>query len=223
MKITAQIAALNEEESLPAVIKEMPGIVSEILVVDGHSIDKTREIAESMGARVILQPKKKGFGDAHRFGFENASGDVVVIVNADWCQNPADIPRMIQKIEEGYDMVLGSRYLPGAKSDDDTIVRFIGNKIFTFLTNFLFGSKFSDSLYFFLAVKKDKVLNLNLEADDFSFCIELLVKAHQSGFKICDIPCVERPRFAGKSKVNALIDGSKILLQMIKWRLNNRD
>jgi len=220
MKITAQIAALNEEESLPLVFKEMPvGIIDEVLVIDGHSTDRTREVAEAMGARVLLQPKKKGFGDAHKFGFKNARGEVIVIINADGSMNPAEIPSLVKKIEEGYDLVLGSRYLPGGSSEDDTIIRFIGNKIFTFLTNLLFRAHFSDSLYFFIAGRRDKLLSLDLRSDDFALCIELIVKARRAGFKICDVPCRERRRFAGKSKVNAFKDGFKILWQMIKWAL----
>jgi len=218
MKITIQIPTLNEEECISRLIKEIPeGVADEILVVDAHSTDKTVEIAKSLGARVILQPLKRGFGDAHKFGFKNAIGDVVVILNADGSQDPKDIPRMIEKIKQGNDLALCSRYLPSSSTDDDTLVRFVGNKFFTFFTNLLYHTKFSDSLYFFFAVRKDKVLNLDLKSDDFAICIELLVKAHKAGFKIAEIPCIERKRFAGKSKVNALIDGSKILWQMLKW------
>lgn len=219
-KITVQIPTLNEEKCLEYAIKDIPrDIVDEILIIDGHSTDRTKEIAERMGCNFLLQPKKRGYGDAMKFGFKNATGDVIIDIDADGSYEPKDILRLLDKMQEGnYDMVLGSRYCSGARSDDDTFIRKSGNKIFTFLTNLLFGSHFTDSLFLFMAVKKDKLLQLDLKSDDFALCIEIIVKAHQAGFKIAEIPCVERPRFADESRVNAFTDGLKIIWQMFKWR-----
>ena len=148
MKVSVLIPTLNEEKCIAYVIKDIPrDIVDEVLVVDGHSTDKTREIAQSMGARVLLQPNKRGYGDAMKFGFKNAVGDVIIDIDADGSYEPKDIARLLKKLAEGYDMVLGSRYLPGAGSEDDTLIRYIGNKFFTFLTNFIYKTKISDSLY----------------------------------------------------------------------------
>jgi glycosyltransferase involved in cell wall biosynthesis len=218
MKVSVIIPTLNEEKSLPHVIKEIPkDIVGEILIIDGHSTDKTRKVAESLGCRVLLQPKKKGFGDALRFGFKEASGDVIISMDADGSHDPKDILKLINNLKEGYDLVLGSRYMAGGRSDDDTMIRHIGNMIFTFLTNLFYRSHFSDSLYLFEAVRRDKLLSLRLESDDFALCIEILAKAHKAGFRIAEIPCIEKPRIADKSRVNAFRDGLKILYQMLKW------
>ena len=217
MKITALIAALNEEKSIAQVIKNIPqGAVDEILVVDGHSKDRTVQIAESLGCRVLIQPGK-GFGDGYRHGFENASGDIIATLDADYSQDPRDIPRLVAKLDEGYDIVLGSRYMKGASTEDDTFIRGLGNKIFTFLTNLLYGMKLSDSLYFFVAAKKSVFNSLDLKADDFSLCIEFLAKARKAGYKIGEVPCHESPRFADESRVNALVDGFRILWQMLWW------
>jgi len=217
MKVTLQIPTLNEAESLPRVLEQVPRqAVDEILVVDGHSSDKTREIAESLGCRVILQPDK-GYGNAMKFGFSKAIGDIIISMDADGSPNPQEIPKLLAKINQGYDLVLGSRYLPGGGSQDDTFIRRFGNKIFTWFTNLRHGSNFSDSLYLFAAMKKEMLLNLDLKSEDFALCIEILVKAHKQRYKIGEVPCFERARFASDSRVNALIDGIKILWQLLWW------
>ncbi|MFH0852559.1 MAG: glycosyltransferase family 2 protein [bacterium] len=217
MKITALIAALNEEKCIAQTIKNIPrDSVDEILVVDGHSKDRTAQIAESLGCRVLVQPGK-GFGDGYRHGFKNASGDIVVTLDADYSQNPKDIPRLVAKLAEGYDIAMGSRYMPGAGTEDDTFIRSIGNKIFTFLTNLFYGTKVSDSLYFFVAAKKEVFNSLDLKADDFSLCIEFLAKAKKAGYKFGEVPCFEKARYADVSRVNAFKDGLKIFWKMFKW------
>ncbi len=217
MKVTVQIPTYNEEGSLAHTIKRIPqGAADEILVIDGHSTDKTVEIAKSLGCRVIIQPGK-GYGDAQLFGFKQAEGDIIISMDADGSPDPADIPKLVAKIEEGYDLALGSRYMSDARSEDDTFIRYAGNKIFTFLTNLIHGMKITDSLYFFAAMKKDMVNKLDLKSKDFALCIEVPVKAHKAGYKIGEVACVEGKRFADESRVNAFNDGLKILWQLIWW------
>jgi len=216
-KITLVIPALNEVESLPRLLKEIPqGIVDEVLVSDGHSTDGTRELVKSMGFRAVEQ-EGKGFGAGIKSGVKAASGDIFVLMDADGSQNPQDIARLLKKLEEGYDIGWGSRYLTKEGSKDDTIVRLIGNRFFTFLTNHLKRTKISDSLYFFFAMRKEDFLKLNLTANDFSICIELPIRARRAGLTIGEVPCLERARFASVSRVNALKDGIKILWQMLWW------
>lgn len=217
MKITLLIPALNEANSIEKTIREIPKeFVDEILVIDGNSVDDTVAIAKSLGCRVLLQPGK-GFGDALRFGFKNAGGDVIVVMDADGSPDPKEIPLLRAKMEEGYDLVLGSRYLSGTKTEDDTIIRFIGNKLFTFMTNLIHGTKMTDCLYFFAMAKKDLFNSFEYKSNDFAFCLEVPVRIHKAGYKIGEVSCHERPRFADDSRVNALVDGYKIFKQMIFW------
>lgn len=217
MRVTLLIPALNEGKSIGQTIKQIPrDAVDEILVVDGNSADNTVEVVRSLGCRAILQPGK-GFGDALAHGFKNASGDIIVIMDADGSPDPQEIPQLLAKLNEGYDMVLGSRYLAGTKTKDDTLLRFMGNKLFTFLTNLIHGTKMTDCLYFFAAIKKDILNSLEFKSKDFAFCLEVPVKIHKAGYKIGEIACHERARFADDSRVNALTDGAKILWQMLWW------
>ena len=216
MKTSIIILALNEVESIGKVLEEIPkDVADEVMVSDGHSTDGTQELVRKMGYKVIEQ-KGKGFGMGVVSGIEGAKGDVVIILNADGSQNPKDIPHLLEKIREGYDLVLASRYLPGAGSDDDTLLHYLGNKIFTWICNTIYRTNISDSLYFFFAAKKEIFEKFELKSPNSGCCVELLIKAHKAGSKIAEIPSFEKKRIAGKAKINAFINGSQILFTLLK-------
>lgn len=183
--------------------------VDEVLVADGGSTDGTQELVKKLGYQIVTQ-EKKGFGAAIASGISHAKGDVIVVLNADGSMDPKDIPRLLEKIDQGYDLVLSSRYLPGAGSEDDTFIHFIGNKIFTFLCNMLYGVNVSDILYFFLAARKEIFKKIKPTCLHAGYCVEVPIKARQAGFKIGEIPSFEKKRTAGKAKVNAFTAGFKI-------------
>ena len=211
------IPTLNEEQTIGRVLAQVPqGVVDEVLVIDGHSTDATREMALKMGAKVILQEGGKGYGRAAMTGIKYAAGDIIVFLTADLSQNPQDIPKLLAKLNEGYALVMASRYIKGGGSSDDTFLHYIGNKFFTFLCNFLHGSRFSDSLYFFLAAKKEVFEKANAISPGFEYCIEFPIKAHKAGFKIAQIPSFEKKRLAGEAKVRSFRHGWKILLKILK-------
>ena len=220
MKISLIIPTQNEAGAIGQVLKELPKrCVDEIIVVDGHSTDQTTREAKTLLRpkidQLILQ-KSSGFGRAVLQGLGRAKGDVLIIMNGDGSHDPKDIPLLIKKITEGYDYVLASRYAPGGKSEDDTQVTFLGNKIFTWLTNFVHGTCVFDSLYFFTAITRKGFKKLQLTSPGFELCIETLIKAHRAGLIFGEVPVIERPRLAGKTKVNALRDGFKILKMILK-------
>lgn len=206
---------MNEAGAIGRVLKEVPkNIVNEIIVIDGHSSDNTAQEAQAELRRkkdkFILQ-KKKGFGNALLEAFKKASGDVIIIMDGDGSQNPKDIPSFLKKIKEGYTYVMGSRYGRGGRSDDDTIIRLIGNRALTFLTNLVHHTKVSDSLYLFIAVKHRDLEKLKLSSPGIEICVEIPIKAHRAGLKFTEIPVIERARYAGESKVNAFWSGLSIL------------
>ena len=138
------------------------------------------------------------------------------MLNADGSQNPKDIPKLLDKLNEGYDLVLASRYLPGGGSEEDTFIHLIGNKIFTFLCNMLYKVNVSDALYFFLAAKKEIFEKVKTNCPHVGYCVELPIKTRLAGFKIGEIPSFEKKRTAGKAKVRALSSGFKILMTLLK-------
>ena len=216
MRVSLVIPTKNEAGALEKTIKEIPqGCVDEIIVSDGHSTDGTLDIAVKLGCKAITQ-EGKGYGLGILSGVKIATGDVIVIMDGDGSQIPADIPRLLEKIKEGYDIGWGSRYLGGGKSLDDTWLRYFGNQLFTFLIRFIHGLKITDILYMFPAFKKEIFDKVSLQFSDFRFGIELPVKAHKAGFKFGEVACVERKRMTGETKVKDLADGYKIFKAILK-------
>ncbi len=212
-KTTLIIPALNEEGCIGKTIKEVPrDYVDEIIVVDGHSTDNTgQEARNALGPNdQFIEQKREKFGGAIYDGLDLANGDIVIIMDADGSQNPADIPKLLEKYSD-HTLVLASRYAQGGRSDDDTLVRWFGNRLFTKLTNLAHRMHVTDSLYLFCAISRGNFKKLGLQSHDYGICIEFLVKAKRAGLSFVEVPTVERPRISGKSKVNALRDGWKIL------------
>lgn len=226
MKVSLIIPTKDESGVIGSVLKEVPrNIIDEIIVIDGHSTDTTGEEAKAQlrpGEDKFILQKKKGFGSALLQAFKIAKGDVVVIMNADGSHNPKDIPALLKKIGQGYEYVMASRYMKEGRSDDDTIVRFIGNRTLTFLTNLFYGVNVTDSLFFYTAITRKGLNKLHFSSPGFEFCIEMLIKANKDGLKFAEVPVIERRRFSGKSKVNALSAGWKILMVILREKLVNR-
>jgi len=218
VKTSLVIPTLNEASCIEKTLSEVPkGVVDEIIIVDGHSEDNTADIVRRLGYKVIMQ-ETKGYGGAFTEGVNASTGDIVVLMDADGSHNPADIPVLVEKVKEGYDYVMAVRYAPGHRSEDDTIIRHIGNMFFTFLVNLIHKVFISDALYLYTAIRKDKFPLIAPRSHGFEYCIEILIRAHKAGLKIAQIPSVERLRMGGKSKVNAFLDGLKILKVIIFLR-----
>ena len=117
LKASIIIPTLNEVETIEKILTSIPKEerIEEVLVVDGHSTDGTIDIVKRLGFPLVFQ-EKKGFGSAIATGIKESKGEVIIILNADNSHDPNDIPKLLDKIEEGYDMVMASRYLPGAGS-----------------------------------------------------------------------------------------------------------
>jgi glycosyltransferase involved in cell wall biosynthesis len=219
MKVTAVIPTWNEAGCIARMIGEIPrDVVSEIIVVDGHSPDGTADIVKKIDGVTLLMQEGKGFGAAIAQGFRAATGDAIIVLDGDGSHNPADIPKLVEKVAEGYDYVMAARYRPGSRSEDDTFVRYFGNMFFTFLVNVLYKTNVSDSLYLFTCIRRTALEKITLRSRGFEFCIELLVKAHKAGLKIAEVPSSERSRFSGASKVNAFRHGFVILLEILRAR-----
>lgn len=214
MRASVIIPTWNEAGAIGRVLRQIPKhIIDEIVVIDAHSQDDTAKEAKAelrAGKDKFMLQKKKGFGNALQEALKKVSGDAVIILNGDGSQNPKDIPSLLEKIKQGYDYVMATRYAKGGRSDDDTKIRFIGNRIFTFITNLIHGTNVSDSLYFFTAISRNGLKKIHPKSPGFEFCIEILIRAHKAGLKFAEVPVVESTSFS-KSKVNAFLVGLKIL------------
>ena len=166
---------------------------------------------------VFLDQKGKGFGNALIHGINICKTKYFCIFNADGSFNPKEISAMLNKlVVENLDVVFASRYQKDSGSEDDTLVTLVGNFFFTALGKILFSLPITDILYTFVIGKTNKINDLKLSQNDFSFCVELPIKAQKNKLKIASISAHERSRIAGKKKVNAFKDGFLILIHMIK-------
>ena len=214
--LTIVIPAKNEAESLPTVLDQVVNKDFEIFVVLEKTDSETIKSIENKNCKIIYQTKK-GFGNALIEGISQTKTDYFCIFNADGSMEINEIDVMLKKISNNnYDLIFASRYEKGAKSDDDTFITLIGNKIFTLIGKIFFSLPITDILYTFVLGKTNKVNKLNLTQNDFRFCVELPIKAKKNKYFLTTIVSHEKSRIAGKKKVNAFKDGFLILKEMIK-------
>ena len=219
--ITLIIPAKYEKESLPSVLLELNKFSFNIIVVLEPTDHETIDSIKDFDCTVIHQINK-GYGDALILGIKSVKTEYFCIFNADGSFNPIEISGMYSSlIDKEGDIIFGSRYEKNATSEDDTIVTKIGNFIFTKLGKILFKLPITDILYTFVLGKTKMILDLNLQSQDFAFCVELPIKAQKKNYKIFSTPAHERARIAGKKKVNAVRDGLYILKKMIFMFLKN--
>ena len=214
--LTLIIPAKNEKESLPIVLDELKKYNLKIIIVlEKEDLDTINSIKEYNCE--ILYQINKGYGDAILQGIKSVKTNFFCIFNADGSFNPIELENMYDHAIKGNaDFIFGSRYMDGALSEDDTIITFIGNKIFTFMGKIFFFLPISDILYTFVLGNTQKANALQLKERNFSLCVELPIIAKKSKYKLISVPSHERLRIAGKKKVNAFKDGLLILLSMIK-------
>jgi len=219
--ITLIIPAKYEKESLPSVLLELKKFPFNIIVILEPTDHETIDSIKNFDCTIIHQTNK-GYGDALILGIKSVKTEYFCIFNADGSFNPIEISGMYSSLKdkEG-DIIFGSRYEKNATSEDDTLVTKVGNFIFTKLGKILFKLPITDILYTFVLGKTKMTLDLNLQSQDFAFCVELPIKAQRKNYKIFSTPAHERARIAGKKKVNAIRDGLYILKKMIFMFLKN--
>ncbi len=219
--LTLIIPAKNERESLPKVLDELEVFDFKKNIILESSDKFTIEAIKNYNCSIIFQDSQ-GYGDALKKGIETVETEYFCIFNADGSFNPKELDLMIGKLKnDNYDFIFASRYEKNCGSDDDTLITFIGNHIFTFLGKIFFKLETTDILYTFVMAKTSCAKKLELLANDFSFCVELPIKAKRANFKIGTSKSFERARIAGKKKVNAFKDGLKILFSMINLFFRN--
>jgi glycosyltransferase involved in cell wall biosynthesis len=209
-KITLFIRTLNEIDGMKVI---MPRVkkqwVDEILVLDGGSTDGTIEYAKSRGYRVVMQ-KSKGITNAYCEVLKIAKGELIVAFSPDGNSLPEVIPQLVKKINEGYDMVIASRYKESATSDDDDPVTAFGNWMFTTIINIAFGGHYTDTLVMFRAFKKDIVKKLHVNVPRAGMEPILSIRCAKEKLRVTEIPANEPKRIGGKRKMSPLLNGIDI-------------
>jgi glycosyltransferase involved in cell wall biosynthesis len=222
-KISVIIPALNEEDSIGQVLNDIPGeIVEEVIVVDNGSSDNTVNVANSLGASVILEPLK-GYGAACLRGISTLKQDtdIVVFLDADYSDYPQDLHTVVKPIVTGKaEMVIGSR-MSGTREKGALLPQAIfGNKLATFLIRLFWGFKYTD-LGPFRAIKYKDLIALNMLDKNFGWTVEMQIKALKKGLRIIEVPVRYRKRI-GKSKITGTLSGTvragiKIIYTIFKY------
>lgn len=225
-KISVIIPALNEEEGIEKTLRSIPveelkkeGYDVEIIVVDGGSQDRTREIAESLGAKVIVE-QRRGYGRAYKTGFKHASGDIIITGDADGTYPFELIPKLVRILEENQLEFINTNRFAHMEKGSMSLLHKIGNKILTWTLRVLFKIRIEDSQSGMWVFKRDLLKRLNLTGDGMEFSEEIKIEAFTKGRAIeVDIPYKKR---LGEKKLNSFKDGVRNLMFLFKkwweWR-----
>ena len=203
--ISIIIPAKDEEGSIAEVIERCKKYSDDIIVIDGHSMDGTREICERMGVKVYLD-NGKGKGDAIRMGISLARKAILVFIDADLSHSPDDIPALVQPILDGRaDHVTASRMKGGSDElhgDIGKFIRMVGSDIITIGINYRFGVRLTDSQNGFRAIRRDVAAALDLKENITTIEQEMIIKTLKRGYRITEVPAHEYARKFGSSKIN---------------------
>ena len=208
MRVSVVIPTRNEADAIAHVLADLPSdLVTEVIVIDNSSTDGTAEIAARMGARVISEPRR-GYGQACLTGLASASSpDVVVFLDGDYSDRPAELPRLLSPLSEGRaDITLGSRLAEPASADALAWHAALGNRLAAGLITRLYGLKISD-LGPFRAARADVLEALCLEEKTYGWAVEMILKGAVQGFRVVEVPVSYHPRI-GKSKISGTLRGT---------------
>ena len=182
--VSVVIPALNEAENLPHVLPLIPNWIDEVILVDGHSHDGTAEVACQLLPDIrIVQQSGRGKGNALRSGFNAATGDIIVMLDADGSTDPGEIPVFVNALLTGADFAKGSRFAQGGGTADMPLYRKFGNMCFVLLVRVLFGGSYSDLCYGYNAFWADVLPVLNLDSSGFE--IETMMNVRALRARLC--------------------------------------
>jgi glycosyltransferase involved in cell wall biosynthesis len=217
--VSVVIPAMNEARNLEHVFGTIPGWVSEIVLVDGHSSDDTVAVALALHPAVqIVRQQGAGKGDALQAGFAAAKGEIIVMMDADGSTDGGEILRFVGALVTGADFAKGSRFASGGGSDDITFSRRLGNKILSALVNRFFGTRYTDLCYGYNAFWAKHLSKLDLNCDGFEIETVMNVRAAKAGLAIQEIPSYEHLRLHGMSNLNVIRDGIRIAKFIVRER-----
>ena len=214
--LTLIIPAKNEAECLPIILNELKKYNYKIDIVLHATDIGTIQAIKKYDVNIVYQ-ENFGYGDALIHGIKQCKTEYFCIFNADGSFNPVEINKMYEALQaKKLDFIFASIYQASSGSEDDTIITLVGNYIFTNIGKIFFRLNISDILYTFIIGKTKQANILDLKQKDFSFCVELPIKAKRMKMKLGCINSYERMRIAGKKKVNAFKDGFLILKHMVR-------
>jgi glycosyltransferase involved in cell wall biosynthesis len=219
-RVSVVVPALNEEPNLPFVLPMIGQWVDEVILVDGYSTDFTTEVALTLRPEIkIVHQEGRGKGAALRSGFAAASGDIIVMLDADGSTDPREIPAFVGALAAGADFVKGTRFTQGAGTADMSLLRRLGNRGLVFVVRLLFGGRLSDLCYGYIAFWKRVLPQLDLDSDGFAIETQMSVRALATGLKVAEVPSFEFRRIHGKSNLRTIPDGWSVLMTILREKM----
>jgi glycosyltransferase involved in cell wall biosynthesis len=223
--VSIVIPAKNEALNLPHVFEALDTERYEVILVDGNSTDDTVEVARRLCPDItVVGQTRKGKGNALACGFAQASGDFIVMLDADGSTDPAEIPRFVEALKQGADFAKGSRFMPGAGSSDISRLRQLGNYFLNKIVNVIYGTRYTDLCYGYNAFRRECLSVIDLEVGEHSiepgamlwgdgFEVETLINVRiaKAGLVVAEVPSFEHSRHFGSSNLNAFSDGMRVL------------
>ena len=219
LKKTLVLYTMNEIQGIKSMFDKIPiNIFDQFIVMDNHSDDGTIEFLEEHGVRVIQQ-KKPGRTNALIEAVGHAIGDIIINLSSDGNEKPEDIPKLLEKFDEGYEMVVASRFLPDSKvdvGDDKLRIRVFGNKLCTYLVNACWGANVTDTTNGLRGITKSCYIKTKLDTFSNTENFQLTIRCAKLKMKVAEIPTEELPRIGGVVKSNT----TGVMINMIKAFLN---
>lgn len=221
-KVSVVIPAKNEEATLGRVLEDLnravaqlQGYALEVLCVDDRSTDRTAEIARAYGATVVANPRQSGKGLALRAGFEAASGDLIVMLDADYSHRPEDLPVLLGALRDPeVGLVIASRVWGG--SEEYTHVRALGNVFLSTALGLCTRRYLSDALNGYKAFRRDVFTDFEYTSKAFEIEIELIANALRKGYQVVEVSSRERARAGGEMKSRVIRHGTRFLFRILK-------
>jgi glycosyltransferase involved in cell wall biosynthesis len=233
-RVSVIVPTYNEAKNLPHVLSGIPPDTHEVIVVDGHSVDGTVETARFLrpDVRIVLQ-NRHGKGNAMACGFAAATGDVMVMLDADGSADPTEIARFVGALTDGADFAKGSRFFQDGGSADITRLRAWGNRWLNRIANLLFGTPYTDLCYGYNAFWRDCLDRLELDprpgvsggrlwGDGFEIETIINTRVAKAGLSIAEVPSYEYARLHGNSNLNTWRDGGRVVRALLVERFNGK-
>ncbi len=221
-RISVVLPVLNEAENLYYVLPYLPSIVTEVILVDGHSNDETIAVAQQLCPQIkVIAQTRKGKGNALKEGFAACTGDIIIMLDGDSSTDPLEIPRFVEALQQGNAFAKGSRFLEGGGSEDITFLRRLGNYGLSVLVNLLFQTRYSDLCYGYNAFWRSYLDQLAVDCDGFEVETLLNLRAHKAGLKVVEVPSYERLRIFGVSHLRVLRDGWRVFQTILRERFED--
>lgn len=221
IKISVMIPAYNEEKNIESILTRTEATLKalkhpyEILVVDDGSTDETSSLARKR-AIVIKMQKNRGKGFALRKALQQATGDILITMDADGSHRPEEIPRLVTPLLNGIDVATGARFNGEMQKGSTKKLHVMGNNIFNLIIMILTRKRITDSQTGFRAFKKRVMKEIKLFSNGYEVETELTMKTLKNGFTVCETPIVFEKRKNGISRINPLFDGLKIMATILK-------